>query len=217
MLPSTQILPANNSCLTDMGRAGAALLSLAFLLLHTFAMLVAFDGLDRRRPAQWLAVPAVHLGAALLVRGAHAYSHVLQWSSHTESPRALPVSAGIGTTLQFCPADHGPVLPRAGRVRADSQPSLPSLELCWSAGTADGMASGICCACAGAILRLCPCKATLLACVCERVAGSLGACLKSLIASARSVRQYQPLLAINGGRIAGASHTWGRLVSKRKQ
>ncbi len=48
--------------------ARAALLSLAFLLLHTFAMPVAFDGLDRKRPAQWAAVPAVHLGAALLVR-----------------------------------------------------------------------------------------------------------------------------------------------------
>ena len=49
-------------------RVRAALLSLAFLLLHTFAMPVAFDGLDRKRPAQWAAVPAVHLGAALLVR-----------------------------------------------------------------------------------------------------------------------------------------------------
>jgi len=49
-------------------RAHAALLSLAFLLLHTFAMPVAFDGLDRKRPAQWAAMPAVHLGAALLVR-----------------------------------------------------------------------------------------------------------------------------------------------------
>ena len=46
----------------------AALLSLAFMLLHTSAMVVAFDSLDKRRRPQWLAVPAAHLGAALLVR-----------------------------------------------------------------------------------------------------------------------------------------------------
>lgn len=50
------------------GCVRAALLSLAFMLLHTSAMVVAFDGLDKRRRPQWLAVPAAHLGAALLVR-----------------------------------------------------------------------------------------------------------------------------------------------------
>ena len=189
MLPSTQMLPANIGCLTDMGRAGAALLSLAFLLLHTFAMLVAFDGLDRRRPAQWLAVPAVHLGAALLVRGAHAYSHVLQWSSHHESPRALPVSAGIGTTLQFCSADHGPVLLRAGRGRADISPVCQAWscvgELGRQAAWHPAYAVHALVLLASLSLQSSP------SCQClRRVAGSVGACLKSLVPSACSVRQH---------------------------
>ena len=50
------------------GCARAALLSLAFMLLHTSAMVIAFDGLDKQQWLQWLAVPAAHLGAALLVR-----------------------------------------------------------------------------------------------------------------------------------------------------
>ena len=45
-----------------------ALVALAFALLHTFSMVVAFDGLSRGRRRQVAAVPAAHLVAALLVR-----------------------------------------------------------------------------------------------------------------------------------------------------
>ena len=44
-----------------------ALLTLAFNLLHTFSMVIAFDGLREGRRKQWAAVPVAHLGAALLV------------------------------------------------------------------------------------------------------------------------------------------------------
>ena len=68
----------------------AALLSLAFLLLHTSAMVIAFDGLDKRRRPQWLAVPAAHLGAALLVR--HQNVTVLHM------PGCSPASGGDQST-----------------------------------------------------------------------------------------------------------------------
>ena len=45
-----------------------ALVALAFALLHTFSMVVAFDGFNRGRRRQAAAVPAAHLVAALLVR-----------------------------------------------------------------------------------------------------------------------------------------------------
>ena len=45
-----------------------ALVALAFALLHTFSMVVAFDGLARGRRRQAAAVPTAHLVAALLVR-----------------------------------------------------------------------------------------------------------------------------------------------------
>ena len=45
-----------------------ALVAAAFALLHTFSMVVAFDGFNRGRRRQAAAVPAAHLVAALLVR-----------------------------------------------------------------------------------------------------------------------------------------------------
>eukprot|EP00897_Mesotaenium_endlicherianum_P009278 jgi/Mesen1/8379/ME000468S07810 len=44
-----------------------AVASLAFLLLHTFGMVVAFDGYATRTKSHQLAVPALHLTAALLM------------------------------------------------------------------------------------------------------------------------------------------------------
>ncbi len=44
-----------------------ALLTLAFNLLHTFSMVIAFDGLREGKRERWAAVPIAHLGAALLV------------------------------------------------------------------------------------------------------------------------------------------------------
>ncbi|EIE26907.1 Aph-1, partial [Coccomyxa subellipsoidea C-169] len=43
-----------------------ALLTLAFNLLHTFSMVIAFDGLREGKRERWAAVPIAHLGAALL-------------------------------------------------------------------------------------------------------------------------------------------------------
>ena len=45
-----------------------ALITAAFALLHTAAMVVAFDGLQTGRRERWACVPAAHLAAALLVR-----------------------------------------------------------------------------------------------------------------------------------------------------
>eukprot|EP00897_Mesotaenium_endlicherianum_P009276 jgi/Mesen1/8377/ME000468S07815 len=45
----------------------ASVASLAFLLLHTFGMVVAFDGYATHTKAHQLAVPALHLTAALLM------------------------------------------------------------------------------------------------------------------------------------------------------
>jgi anterior pharynx defective protein 1 len=44
-----------------------ALISLAFNLLHTFSMLVAFEGMGQGKRERWAAVAAVHMAAALLV------------------------------------------------------------------------------------------------------------------------------------------------------
>lgn len=43
-----------------------ALITLAFNLLHTFSMLIAFDGLREGKRERWAAVPIAHLAAALL-------------------------------------------------------------------------------------------------------------------------------------------------------
>lgn len=44
-----------------------ALMALAFNLLHTFSMVIAFDGLREGKRERWAAVPAAHLAAAVLV------------------------------------------------------------------------------------------------------------------------------------------------------
>ena len=44
-----------------------ALITLAFNLLHTFSMVIAFDGLREGKRERWAAVPIAHLLAALLV------------------------------------------------------------------------------------------------------------------------------------------------------
>ena len=45
-----------------------ALIALAFNLLHTFSMVVAFDGMSKGKRGRWAAVSAAHMAASLLVR-----------------------------------------------------------------------------------------------------------------------------------------------------
>ncbi|KAK9826813.1 hypothetical protein WJX81_003457 [Elliptochloris bilobata] len=94
-----------------------ALLSLAFLLLHTCAMPVAFDGLGKRQRGQWLAVPAAHLGAALLTLG-----NLADGGCVAVLPLLLLGAAGMAAAAAWvCWRDVGTV---ARRVSASANDNL---------------------------------------------------------------------------------------------
>lgn len=72
--------------------SSTALTTLGFFLLHTFSMIIAFNGYTKLNRTQQLFVPVMHLGASLLVRSASCSSILVNillysslWSSFGES------------------------------------------------------------------------------------------------------------------------------------
>jgi hypothetical protein len=45
----------------------AAIISLGFLVIHTFSMIIAFNGYGERKKSDQIFVPVVHLIAAVMV------------------------------------------------------------------------------------------------------------------------------------------------------
>jgi hypothetical protein len=50
-----------------------ALISLGFLTIHTFSMVIAFNGYDEGKKVHQIFVPTVHLVAAMLVNNLYQY------------------------------------------------------------------------------------------------------------------------------------------------
>lgn len=59
--------------------SSTALTTLGFFLLHTFSMIIAFNGYTKLNRTQQLFVPVMHLGASLLVRSASCSSILIQY------------------------------------------------------------------------------------------------------------------------------------------
>ncbi|KAM0875378.1 hypothetical protein ACQ4PT_036831 [Festuca glaucescens] len=53
-------------CLTDKMLISLAIISLGFLVIHTFSMIIAFNGYGERKKSDQIFVPVVHLIAAVM-------------------------------------------------------------------------------------------------------------------------------------------------------
>ena len=80
-----------------------ALLTLGFNLLHTSSMVLAFSGWAHQRRERWMAVPCVHLLAALLVGSQHTehWLHNCNLKSHCQLRPSLRRSLQV--TKKGCP------------------------------------------------------------------------------------------------------------------
>lgn len=77
-----------------------ALITLAFNLLHTFSMMIAFDGLREGKRERWAAVPIAHLAAALLVSYLNLLLCTIKFALHWSLESAFAGGRFLGVPMK---------------------------------------------------------------------------------------------------------------------